>query len=74
MTLDEHLAWCKRRANEYIATGDVRQAVTSMMIDLEKHPDTRRAITPEIALLAFDVMLSDNPDYARRFIEVFERW
>ena len=40
MTRDEHLTWCKQRAMEYVACGDLVNAVISMMSDLEKHPDT----------------------------------
>ena len=36
----EHLQWCKDRAMEYVKTGDLVQAVTSMMSDLNKHPET----------------------------------
>ena len=36
----EHLAWCKRRALEYLDAGDGDQAITSMMSDLNKHPET----------------------------------
>jgi hypothetical protein len=36
MTRDEHLAWCKRRALEYVDAGDIDQARTSMLSDLQK--------------------------------------
>jgi hypothetical protein len=67
---DQHLAWCKRRAHEYIADGDVQNAVQSMMSDLAKRDDIK--ITPEIAALSFEVMLSGNRDKARRFIDEFK--
>jgi hypothetical protein len=38
-TRDEHLEWCKKRALEYLDAGDTRQAFTSMMSDLSKHPE-----------------------------------
>ena len=38
---DEHLEWCKERAREYLRAGDLVNAVTSMMSDLDKHPETR---------------------------------
>ena len=37
---DEHLAWCKRRALEYVDTGDLTHAVASMASDLKTHLDT----------------------------------
>ena len=38
MTRDEHLAECKRRALEYLDAGDPREAFTSMLSDIGKHP------------------------------------
>src|SRR6476660_9902729 len=40
LTRDEHLAWCKRRALEYVDAGDLTRAVASMTSDLKTHPDT----------------------------------
>ena len=40
MTRAEHLAWCKRRALEYVEAGDIQQAFTSMASDLGKHDET----------------------------------
>jgi hypothetical protein len=31
LTRDEHLAWCKRRALEYVGAGDLTHAVASMI-------------------------------------------
>lgn len=39
MTRDEHLAFAKQRALEYVDGGDLNNAVTSMLSDLVKHPD-----------------------------------
>ena len=39
-TRKEHLAFCKQRAMEYVASGNLLEAVTSMMSDLRKHPET----------------------------------
>ena len=41
MTRDEHLAWCKWRALEYVEINDLQQAVISMMSDLDKHQETK---------------------------------
>ena len=40
MNRQEHLAWCKERAREHLATGDLSQAVNSMISDLTKHKGT----------------------------------
>jgi len=41
MTRDEHVAWCKKRALEYVDVGDLNQALISMMSDLGKHEETK---------------------------------
>jgi len=40
MNRQEHMAWAKRRALEYVDTGDVKNAFASMASDLGKHPET----------------------------------
>lgn len=39
-TREEHLVWCKSRATEIAATGDLAGAYASMVSDLNKHPET----------------------------------
>lgn len=70
MSREEHLAWCKARAHEYIETGDVQQAVTSMMSDLQKHDDTK-TIAPEVLALGFSAILSGDREQVRRYIDGF---
>lgn len=41
MTREEHVKWCKDRAMDYVKHGDLLNAVTSMMSDMDKHPDTK---------------------------------
>lgn len=69
MTGPEHIAWSQRRALEYLAVGDTANAVTSMMSDLRKHPDTEHLATG-LAALAIGAALS-GPDEVRRFIMGF---
>ena len=40
ITRQQHLQWCKDRAMQYVARGHLVDAVTSMMSDLDKHPET----------------------------------
>jgi hypothetical protein len=40
MKRQEHLEWCKKRAVEYVESGDLNGAFASMMSDIQKHPDT----------------------------------
>jgi hypothetical protein len=39
-TREEHLAWCKQRALEYIDRGQITEGLISMMRDMGKHPET----------------------------------
>jgi len=41
MTREEHVAWCKKRALEYVAAGDFVTALINMARDLNKHEETR---------------------------------
>lgn len=40
MNRAEHLQWCKDRAIEYVNAGDLKNAFTSMVSDIMKHPET----------------------------------
>jgi hypothetical protein len=40
VTRDEHIAWCKKRALEYVAAGNLSHAVANMASNLKTHPDT----------------------------------
>lgn len=41
MTWDEHLAWCKGRAFAHVDRGDLEEAVLSMAIDIQTHPENK---------------------------------
>jgi hypothetical protein len=70
-TRDEHLAWCKQRAHEYLDTGDVKNAVMSMMSDMGKHPETKFGTEGVLAALGLHAAMSGDPDAARRYIDGF---
>jgi hypothetical protein len=70
MTRDEHLAWCKRRAHEYLDEGDVQGAIMSMMGDLRRHPHTA-SINPHIEMFGVLAAKNNDVDQARRFIDGF---
>jgi hypothetical protein len=70
MTRAEHLAWCKQRAHEYLAIGDIQNAIQSIMSDVQKHDGTKN-VAPEVLALGFSVMLSGDRDQARRYIDGF---
>ena len=69
MTRIEHLEWCKQRAREYLVVGDERQAVTSMVSDLNKHGETRIDPAGALGALALGAMIGTID--ARAFIEGF---
>ena len=65
----EHLAWCKRRALEYLDAGDVMNAVTSMASDLGKHPEI--GCNAALMQLGMLYIMQRDTDGARRWIEGF---
>lgn len=71
MTREQHMAWSKARALEYLDRGDAAGALGSMFSDLKKHSEL--AGHPGIqlgAMLMFGGHLADVEE-ARRFIEGF---
>lgn len=71
-TVEEHLAWCKQRALEYLDRGDLPNAVMSMASDLKKHPKTARQNNRSI--MALGMILAAHKDIAglRQWIEGFQ--
>lgn len=72
MTRDEHLAQCKKFALKYLDEGNPREAFTSMLSDLRKHPETENHKGGEIGVMF--MMLPgwiDNPQEVRRWIVGF---
>jgi len=71
MTRDEHLAWAKRRALEYLPHNP-RNAFTSMISDLRKHPELvdHTAIMMGVGLMMVPGWI-DNVGEVRRFVEGF---
>lgn len=71
MTRDEHLAWCKERALEYVDQGDFQSAYASMASDLKKHPETENHAAIGLGMmLMISGHLSSGPDM-KKFIEGF---
>lgn len=70
MTRSEHLQWCKDRALKYLDAGDFRQAATSMMSDLSKHPETANypAVLNQLVMLK---LINRNVEGVRRWIVGF---
>jgi hypothetical protein len=72
MTREEHLAWAKERALEYVVQGDTTMAIASMTSDLLKHDELRRELDPLDLAAGAEAALSDDPELVRRWIAAFE--
>lgn len=70
MTRQEHLEWCKKRAHAYLDRGDVKNAIASMMSDLNKHPETE-VKNPILNMLGITAAASDDTREAARYIDGF---
>ena len=70
MTRDEHLAWCKERALEYVDRRELGDAVASMSSDMMKHPETKDSalVLMELAILH---ITQGDVEGVRRWIEGF---
>jgi hypothetical protein len=74
MTREEHLAWCKKRAHEYLDRGDIPSAIASMMSDIDKHEETKLKPGPArdmLSMLGIQAAMSGDPREARRYIDGF---
>lgn len=68
-TRQEHLQWCKDRANEYIKSGDGIEAMTSMLSDMRKHEGTEGSVH-----IGFSLMMmtkGDDLGAVKRFVDGF---
>lgn len=70
-TREQHIAWCKKRAMEYVECGDLAQAFASMMSDLNKHSETRDHTAIRLGLMLRMGGHLNAPDEMRRFIDGF---
>lgn len=68
-TRDEHLQWCKERALKYVNNGNGRDAISSMLSDLSKHPDTESLLHIG-GMLMMCVNTNDMED-VRHFVDGF---
>lgn len=67
---DEHLAWAKTRALEYLDRGDLEQAFTSMASDLSKHPELQR-VGEHMSSVGLLYLMNRDARQLRRWIEGF---
>lgn len=72
MTRTEHMQWAKDRAMKYVETGDFNEAVTSMLSDLSKHPETEGSAHGICAQLGmFELMRGPTRESVTRYITGF---
>lgn len=71
ITRDEHVAFCKKRALEYVDRGDVEQAFSSIASDLDKHPETENHAGVEMGMMLMMIGDLRTPEQMRKFIEGF---
>lgn len=71
MSRDEHLEWCKKRALEYAERGDFREAITSMLSDISKHPETKSEMLSQLGVSMMVSGLLNTRQDVIRFIEGF---
>jgi len=69
MTREEHVAWCKKRAHEYLSKGDTTNAVISMLSDMSKHPEC--GVNPAISMFGTLAAAKQDITEVRRFIDGF---
>ena len=67
-TRADHIAWCKERALEYLDNGETKQALTSMISDVKKHPETEDHVGLKLVM---PVLMSNDAGDARNWIEGF---
>lgn len=70
-TRSKHLEWCKQRANEYLDNGDIPNALASMGIDLEKHPETENHSGIQLGMMMLMGGHLNTEIQMRKFIDGF---
>lgn len=72
MGRDEHLKLCKQRAMKYVEVGDFNNAVTSMLSDLSKHPETEASSKGVLAQLGiFELLHSPTREKITKYVQGF---
>jgi len=69
-TRDEHLQWAKANARKYLEKREVANAIASMCLDLQEHPDFE-SILKIMEPLGLLYAMQNDFDGACRFVEGF---
>lgn len=67
----EHVAWCKRRALEYVERGELAEAMASMASDLEKHSETAGHAASSLGMMLVMGGHLNTKEKMRKWIEGF---
>ena len=70
-TREEHMAWCKKRALEYVDRGELHYAVASMASDLTKHPETTKSANAFLVQIALLDVMNDDVGAVRKWVNGF---
>jgi hypothetical protein len=68
----EHLAWCKRRALEYVDAGDLANAVANMASDLKTHPETDNPALNGLVRIGMMYVKDGDKAAVQRWIDRFQ--
>jgi hypothetical protein len=68
-TRQEHIDWVKKRALQYVQLGYSIKAIDSIASDLQKHPETKGHLAPELALQLYIAGKLSTPEEVVKFIE-----
>jgi hypothetical protein len=68
---EDHLAWCKQRALEYVDRGQLQDAFTSLASDLAKHPHTANHLGMQLGMEMYMAGMLADVGAMRRFIKGF---
>jgi hypothetical protein len=71
VTRAEHLKWAKERALEYADRGETADAMSSLISDLGKHPETAGHSGVELMAMLAIAGEFQRPGRLREFIEGF---
>ena len=70
-TREEHLQWCKDRANELIDLNDLPQAFASMLSDMGKHEKTANHLALEMGTMLLMTGSLETSEQMRSYINGF---
>lgn len=68
-TRQQHIDWVKKRALELARAGHVIKAMDSITSDLQKHPETKGHLAPELALQLYLAGKLSTSEEMVKFIE-----